>query len=132
MNAKGWWPRNAGGWLRVLAGAALGLILGVIFAMIVALAIGWVSIPWVQAPPPTVVVSSPTPAVPTLQAPELTVLARGEGVTVLEYEGVGFRCLIAAGGFNVDMVCQSAPIIPAQPTPTEEPKHQAPNGSSEA
>ena len=74
----------------------------------------------------------PTPTVPVLQAPGLTVLASGSGVTVLEYEGADVRCIIASDGAGVDMVCQTAPTTPAQPTPTDQPKHQAPNGSSEA
>lgn len=63
---------------------------------------------------------------------ELTILASGSGVTVLEYQGAGVRCIIAYGGSNVDMVCQNSATVPAQPTPTEQPKHQVPNGSSEA
>jgi len=71
--------------------------------------------------------TTPTPVpAPTLQAPPLTILARGEGVTVLEYEGVGFRCLIAAGGSNMDMVCQNSATVPVQPTPDTPDKQQTP------
>jgi len=73
---------------------------------------------------------TPVPA-PTLQAPPLTILARSEGVTILEYEGAGVPCIIASGA-SVDMVCQNSATVPVQPTPTEQPKHQVPNGSSEA
>jgi 2-keto-3-deoxy-6-phosphogluconate aldolase len=79
--------------------------------------------------PSAVPTAAPT-AAPT-GGVELTILASGSGVTVLEYQGAGVRCIIASGA-SVDMVCQSAPMTPTQPTPTEQPKHQVPNGSSEA
>ena len=76
--------------------------------------------------------TTPTPAVPMLQAPELTILASGSGVTILEYQGAGVRCIIASDGAGVDMVCQNSATVPVQPTPDGPDKHQAPNGSSEA
>jgi hypothetical protein len=63
---------------------------------------------------------------------ELTILASGSGVTILEYQGAGVRCIIASDGAGVDMVCQTAPTTPAQPTPDGPDKHQVPNGSSDA
>jgi hypothetical protein len=110
---------NATRWTKILAGAWLVALLALLFALIVALIIGWVSLPWAEAPSPTVTISSPTLAVPTLQAgAELTILATGSGVTVLEYQGTGVRCIIASGA-SVDMVCQNSETVPVQPTPTE-------------
>ena len=64
-----------------------------------------------------------TPAVPMLQAPELTILASGSGVTILEYQGAGVRCIIASGA-SVDMVCQNSETVPVQPMPDSPDKHQ--------
>jgi hypothetical protein len=76
---------------------------------------------------------TPTGAVPMPQAgAELTILAGGSGVTILEYQGAGVRCIIASDGAGVDMVCQNSATVPVQATPTEQPKQQVPNGSSEA
>jgi len=88
-----------------------------------------------MVPPETPSLKPTVPATPTAPVAEsaapLTILASGSGVTVLEYQGAWVRCIIASGA-SVDMVCQSAPVAPAQATPTEQPKHQMPNGSSEA
>jgi len=67
--------------------------------------------------------TTPTPAVPMLQAPELTILASGSGVTILEYQGAGVRCIIASGA-SVDMVCQNSETVPVQPMPDSPDKHQ--------
>ena len=114
---------NTTGWTKILAGIWLGGLVGLLFALTIALMLGWVSIPWVQRPSPTVMMSSPTPTVPTLQAPQLTVLASGSGVTILEYQGAGVRCIIASGA-SVDMVCQNSETVPVQPMPDSPDKHQ--------
>ena len=77
-----------------------------------------------KAGAPSHIPPTATPVAPTLQAPELTILASGSGVIILEYQGAGVRCIIASDGAGVDMVCQSAPISPAQPTPDGPDKHQ--------
>jgi len=88
-----------------------------------------------MVPPETPSLKPTIPGTPTAPVAEsaapLTILASGSGVTILEYQGAGVRCIIASGT-SVDMVCQNAATVPVQPTPTEMPKHQIPNGSSEA
>lgn len=76
--------------------------------------------------------TAPVPSAMPSGGVELTILASGSGVTVLEYQGAGVCCIIAYGGSNVDMVCQNSDTVPVQPTPDGPDKHQVPNGSSEA
>jgi predicted small lipoprotein YifL len=75
--------------------------------------------------------ATPVPSAMPSGGVELTVLASGSGVTILEYQGAGVRCIIASGT-SVDMVCQNSATVPVQPTPTGPDKQQTPNGSSEA
>jgi len=73
---------------------------------------------------PTIPATPIPTSAPTLQAPELTILASGSGVTILEYQGAGVRCIIASDGAGVDMVCQNSATVPVQPTPDGPDKHQ--------
>jgi len=114
MNAKRWFP------------------IPIAMVLILALALAGCVI----VPPETPSLKPTIPGTPTApvteSAAQLTILASGSGVTILEYQGAGVRCIIASDGAGVDMVCQNSATVPVQPTPDGPDKQRAPNGSSEA